>query len=153
MQTLSGGGAASLGKIMIVEDELLIADAIASTLENAGYGVCGIARTVSEALTLARLHRPNLAIIDLRLEDGELGTSIAPQLEGTRSMGILFACGDTAGILLNTPDGEACLSKPYSREDLLRSLVIVDEVFKTGKTSRPFPAGFQILAKQNSSMT
>ncbi len=138
---------------MVVEDELLIADMVASTLEKAGYNVCGIARTISEAVTLVKLYSPNLAVIDLRLEDGELGTGIAPQLEGTRTMGILYSSGDTARVLLSTSDGEACLSKPYSAEDLLKSLEIVDEVFKTGKTSRPFPAGFQILAKQNSSMT
>jgi DNA-binding response OmpR family regulator len=136
---------------MIVEDELLIADMIAATLDRAGYGVCGIARTVGEAVTLVKLHRPNLAVIDLRLEDGELGTGIAPQLEGTRTMGILYACGDTARVLQIAPDGEACLSKPYSPEDLLRSLEILDELFKTGTASDPFPAGFQLLAKQTPS--
>lgn len=132
---------------MVVEDELLIADLIATTLEKAGYNVCGIARNVSEAVTLANLHSPSLAIIDLRLEDGELGTNIAPQLAGTRTMGILYASGNTARVLLTTSDGEACLSKPYRAEDLLRSLVIVDEMFKTGKSSKPFPAGFQLLSK------
>ncbi len=58
---------------MVVEDELLIADMVASTLEKAGYNVCGIARTISEAVTLVKLYSPNLAVIDLRLEDGELG--------------------------------------------------------------------------------
>ncbi len=147
MRTLSGGGAESLGKIMIVEDELLIADVVASTLENAGYRVCGIARTVSEAVTLAKLQSPNLAVIDFTLEDGELGTDIAPQLEGTRTMGILYASGNIARVLLSTTDGEACLKRPYRSEDLVRSLEIVDELFRTGKASQPFPVRFQPLSQ------
>jgi DNA-binding response OmpR family regulator len=146
MQTLPSSEGTSLGNIMIVEDELLIGEMMASTLENAGYSICGIARTISEALRLAQIHSPNIAVIDLQLEDSELGTDIAPQLEGNRNMAILYASGNTAGILLTTADGEACLTKPYRPEDLLQSLVIVDELFKTGESSRPFPAGFKLLS-------
>jgi ActR/RegA family two-component response regulator len=132
-------------KVMIVEDDLLIADSIERALHKGGYAVCGIARTVGEAIALAKLHSPALAVIDLRLEHGELGTAICPQLADPRAMGILYASGNTARILLTAADGEACLEKPYSTEDLLRGLEIVTEIVATGEASGPFPPGFQRL--------
>ena len=43
--------------------------------------VCGIARTVAEAVELGLRHKPDLAVIDLRLADGELGTEVAALLD------------------------------------------------------------------------
>ena len=59
-------------KILIAEDNLMIADMAQDFLAGSGYEVCGIARTVGEAVTLARHHHPDLALIDLRLttDDG-----------------------------------------------------------------------------------
>jgi len=54
-------------KILIAEDNLMIADMAQDFLAGSGYEVCGIARTVGEAVTLARHHHPDLALIDLRL--------------------------------------------------------------------------------------
>lgn len=102
-------------------------------------------------MALAQLHSPDLAVIDLKLEENELGADIAPQLGG-RTMGILYGSGNTARILPTTPDGQVCLSKPYLTEDLIRSLEIVDELFKTGKATKPFPAAFKLLGKENSSL-
>ena len=42
--------------ILIVEDDLMIADMLEEILVDAGYTVCGIARTVTEAVALAVRH-------------------------------------------------------------------------------------------------
>ena len=59
-------------KVLIVEDDLMIADITEDFLVASGYEVCGIARTVDKAVALARLRPPDLAVIDLRLADGAL---------------------------------------------------------------------------------
>ena len=63
-------------KVLIAEDDLMIADMIEEVLLDAGYEVCGIARTVAEAVALGHRHRPDLAIIDMRLADNGIGTDI-----------------------------------------------------------------------------
>jgi CheY-like chemotaxis protein len=68
-------------KILIAEDDLMIADMTEDVLITNGYEVCGIARTVGEAVALAQHHKPDLAIIDMRLADGGLGTQIADELK------------------------------------------------------------------------
>jgi CheY-like chemotaxis protein len=130
-------------KVLIAEDDLIIADMIEETLIEHGYEVCGIARTVAEAVALGLRHRPDLAVIDLRLADGGLGTEVAAQLTALGRLGVLYATGNMAQIILT--DGDACLAKPYSRADLLRGLEIVADIVATGRASAPFPPGFQVL--------
>jgi CheY-like chemotaxis protein len=132
-------------KVLIAEDDLMIADLAEEILVDKGYEVCGIARTVAEALALAQHHKPDLAVLDLRLADGDLGTEIAAQLLPLGRLGVLYATGNISQVLLTTSDGDASLSKPYSSADLLRSLEIVAEIVATGTALPPFPKGFQIL--------
>jgi DNA-binding response OmpR family regulator len=61
-------------KILVVEDDLMIADMAEEILVDAGYEVCGIARTVDEGVSLARRHKPILrsSICGLRMGGSEL---------------------------------------------------------------------------------
>jgi CheY-like chemotaxis protein len=132
-------------KVLIAEDDLMIADLAEEVLVEGGYEVCGIARTVAEAVALAQHHKPDLAILDLRLADGGLGTEIAALLRPLGRLGVLYATGNASQVVLTTADGDACLSKPYRSIDLLRALEIVAEIVATGKAFPPFPKGFQVL--------
>jgi DNA-binding response OmpR family regulator len=108
-------------KILIVEDNYMIADMVEDTLLKNGYDICGIAKTVIEGLVLSRRHKPDLAVIDLRLADGELGTEMAAQLRPFGKLGILYASGNISHVTLTSADGHASLSKPYLSSDLLRA--------------------------------
>jgi CheY-like chemotaxis protein len=132
-------------KILIAEDNLMIADMAQDFLAGSGYEVCGIARTVGEAVTLARHHHPDLALIDLRLADGGLGTEIAAQLSPFVDLGILYATGNISQVRLTTDDGHACLIKPYSASDLIRGLELVSGIVANGTAMAPFPRGFHVL--------
>jgi DNA-binding response OmpR family regulator len=133
-------------KVLIAEDDLMIADMIEEILVEDGYEVCGIARTVAEGVELGQRHRPDLAVLDLRLADGGLGTEIAERLSGLDRLGVLYATGNAAQVHLTAVNGHGCLTKPYVADDLLRSLKIVSGMVATGTVSRPFPHGFQVLA-------
>ena len=132
-------------KVLIAENDLMIADMVEEMLVAGGYEVCGIARTIAEAIALGQRHEPDLAIIDLRLDDDELGTEIAAQLGTLGKLGVLYATGNMSHVMLTGADGHACLGKPYRAADLLRSLTIVTEIVATGTASPPFPRGFQVL--------
>src|ERR1700682_4914431 len=122
-------------KVLIVEDDLMLADFAEETLVEHGYEVSGIARSVSEAIALARHSVPDLVILDLRLADGGLGTEVAAQLRGLGRPGILYVTGNMSQVTLT--DGDACLAIPYRSVDLLRSLDIVAEIVATGKAPPP----------------
>jgi CheY-like chemotaxis protein len=135
-------------KVLIAEDELLIADVIEETLIENGYEVCGIARTVNEAVALGEMHRPDLAVLDVRLANGDRGPDIARRLKSKGKFGVLYATGDGAqNGALTLADGEASISKPYRPKDLVRALVIVQEIVTAGTATPPFPPCFRLLRK------
>lgn len=133
-------------KVLIAEDELMIADLLEEMLMTSGYEVCGIARTVDEGVALAELHRPDLAVLDVRLAHGGRGPEIARRLRGRVPLGILYATGDDARhSTLTLADGAASIAKPYRTEDIARALAIVQELATVGSTTKPLPLGFRLL--------
>jgi CheY-like chemotaxis protein len=132
-------------KVLIAEDDLMIADLLEEILIEQGYDVCGIARTVADAVELCRQHNPDLAVIDVHLADGGLGTEIAAQLGGDSRLGILYATGNASLLIKSAAGGHACLAKPYRDSDLARSLEIIAEIVATGNATPPFPRGFTLL--------
>jgi DNA-binding response OmpR family regulator len=134
-------------KVLIAEDDLMIADMSEDVLVEHGYEVCGIGRTIDQAVTLGRRHKPDLAIIDMQLADGGLGTEVAAQLADMERLGILYVTGNGSSRKLDNARGHGCLAKPYRFADLLRSLEIVVEMVVTGHASSPFPDGFGLLPR------
>jgi two-component sensor histidine kinase/ActR/RegA family two-component response regulator len=132
-------------KVMIAENDLLMADMLEEVLVDGGFAVCGIARTVEEGVELAARHKPDLALLDLRLAAGGLGTEIAARLDRRGGLGILYATGNAGQIRLTKADGDACLGKPYRPADVVRALEIVEELVRTGRAQPPFPSGFHLL--------
>jgi DNA-binding NarL/FixJ family response regulator len=73
-------------RILIVEDDFLVADAIDRALSDAGFDVAGVAASADEAIELAESQKPTLAVMDVRLA-GE-GDGIHAALEIFRKFGI-----------------------------------------------------------------
>lgn len=142
-ETVSYEGA-RMRKVLIVEDDLMIADMTDDVLVAHGYEVCGIARTLAQGVALGRYHEPELAIIDVRLADGDSGIQVARQLSAFNRLAILYVTGNASSIMAGAV-GHGCLLKPYRFADLLRSLEIVVELNDTGKATLPFPEGFRTL--------
>ena len=133
-------------KVLIVEDDLMIADMAEEVIEH-GYEVCGIARTVGEAIALGELHKPELALVDHRLADNGLGTEVAVKLKALGKIGILFASGNDPQVGMLESGGDACIVKPYRARDLIKALEIVKGIIATGVATPPFPRGFQVLTR------
>ena len=55
-------------KILVVEDERLVAEDIAECLRSRGFEVCGIAKEGQDAIAKAREHRPDLALMDIVIQ-------------------------------------------------------------------------------------
>src|SRR6478752_5279387 len=114
-------------KVMIAEDDLLLADMLEEALTDGGYEVCGIADTVEKAVELGERHKPDLAVLDIRLAKGGLGTDIPARLNRPASMGVLYASGHVGQMSLTRTDGDALIAKPYRSEDIIRGLKFVEQ--------------------------
>jgi CheY-like chemotaxis protein len=135
-------------QVLVVEDDVILADCLAEALLEDGHEVCGIASTVAEAVALARRHRPAVGIFDMQLRAGERGSDIADQLAEAGDLGdmaILYVTGEAERVLQEARIGHACLNKPYTLAALGTALEIVREIALQGSTSRRLPRGLQLL--------
>jgi CheY-like chemotaxis protein len=132
----------------LAEDDAMLADCLAETLQDDGHVVCGIAATVAEAVALARLHRPDIAILDMQMRRGERGSDIADQLAASDDlgqMGILYVTGGAERVQREARVGHACLGKPYNQTDLIAALDIVRDIARDGGSTRPLPRRLHLL--------
>jgi CheY-like chemotaxis protein len=104
-------------KVLIVEDNFLIAEDLWDVMREAGCGLCGTAPTSAAALALLRKELPDGVLLDVGLRD----TDASPVAQELVSRGVPFLLV-TAYERHQLPEalrGRPCLSKPYSRETLI----------------------------------
>jgi CheY-like chemotaxis protein len=113
---------AQTGRVLIVEDEALVALDLANMLRVLGYNSVETVSSVQEALSVLRKDaRPSLAIVDVNLA----GESSEPVVEKLRSLGtqtILASGYAHADSLPGAFSGLTCLSKPIILSDFTKEI-------------------------------
>lgn len=106
-------------RILIVEDEFFIAMELKAVLAKAGYEVIGPVSGVNDALDLLTRERPDAAILDMNVSDGQ----VAPVAAVLKTMGVPFVlatASDSAEITGSSVLREATdLGKPTDIRRLL----------------------------------
>jgi len=100
-------------RILIVEDETLIAFELESLLQDEGYEAVGIAPTSREALSLAGDLAPDLALVDIHLADGPTGVDVARALTQSGIVA-LFMTANAKRIPDDFAGAVGVISKPYT---------------------------------------
>ena len=67
-------------KVLIVEDEALIVIYLELLIEDLHHPVCATAASTAEATMHAAVHLPDIALMDIRLADGNSGIDVAREL-------------------------------------------------------------------------
>lgn len=110
-------------RVLIVDDEVLLADYVACVVEDDGHKVVGTAMTAEDAMRLLLEHRPDLAILDIRLKgeaDGvELATAIRASGLGVPYIFITGSGDPETKARAEAADPVAFLQKPFSDAKLL----------------------------------
>jgi CheY-like chemotaxis protein len=81
---------AAPARILVIEDEAIVALDLRAQLESRGHVVTGVAGSAAEAMDLARSTRPDLALTDIRLRDGDDGIQVAEALVRELGTAVLF---------------------------------------------------------------
>jgi two-component system, response regulator PdtaR len=103
-------------RVLIVEDEWLIAETLANHLIAQGYSVVGIAPDVATALDLVAIQTPDCAVLDVTLRD-EKSFPVADQLQ-RQDIPFVFVSGYMSCDLLLRFKGRPLLVKPVDPEAL-----------------------------------
>lgn len=112
------GHARSAGglRILLVEDEMMVALLVESMLGELGHDVVGPVARLDKALVMAERERLELAILDINI-DGRDVYPIAAAL-AVRGIPFIFATGYGQGGLRAPYRDRPTLQKPYRRDDL-----------------------------------
>jgi|TARA_R100001244_G_scaffold44182_1_gene39723 DNA-binding response OmpR family regulator len=110
-------------RVLIVEDEFLVAMEMESILENNGIAVSGCASNIAEAQNIVRERECNFALVDINLADGDSGLSLAGWL-AEQNIPSLHVSGNCPADRDATA-AVGCLQKPFSPRDLIGSLKAV----------------------------
>ncbi|MCF2444112.1 sigma-54 dependent transcriptional regulator [Dyadobacter sp. CY345] len=113
-------------KILIVEDEYIVAGDIRITLENAGYTVCSIAFSVDEALEIIANEKPCLIVLDIYLQGARTGIDLALLLNEMNLPFIYLSANSSTQVLqaAKATNPYGFLVKPFREKDLLVTLDI-----------------------------
>jgi CheY-like chemotaxis protein len=131
-----GGEQSSSLRILIVEDEQLVAMDAEMQLIALGYEVTGIAATGKEALRLAETTQPNLILMDIQLRGSRDGFATAAELQQRMDIPIVFVTAfgnEEAKRRAKAASPYEVLTKPYRPEDLRAVVSAAVEQHRTSK--------------------
>ena len=108
-------------KILICEDEVIIAADLAARLKGLGYLVCGQASTVEQAIELTEKHQPDLVLMDIVLQGDRDGIDAAKEIGDHLDVPVVFLSAYTEKhrldrAKLTSPFGY--ILKPFQDRDL-----------------------------------
>lgn len=131
-----------LKRLLIVEDEALVAFDNEHFLGDSGFEVVATVDNVAEAVSIIAETDLDLVLADISLSDNGNGLDVA-RAARERGIPVLFVSGSCP------PDARAlaigCLAKPYSQRDLRAAIHAVGETL-SGVAVRRTPPGLSLFA-------
>ena len=132
-------------RILIIEDEALVAMELRFVLEDLGHKVVGVASTSKSAQTLARENEVDLALVDIHLSDGPTGISLGRELGQDMGVTVLFMTANPGMVREGVAGAIGVLSKPTD-EQAVQTAVDFALRRRTGQPVQYAPPGLQLFA-------
>jgi CheY-like chemotaxis protein len=107
-------------RVLVIEDNALIALLLSELLAGMGHDVCATAATESEAVVAATRYRPDLMIVDAGLGRGS-GVSAVEEILRTGPLAHIFISGDAETVRVRKPDA-VVVRKPFRETELARAI-------------------------------
>jgi DNA-binding LytR/AlgR family response regulator len=117
-------------KVLIVEDEMLIAANIAMQLEAIGYEIVGIFPKGLEAINALKVNKPDLVLMDINLKGDMDGIETATIMQLDGPMPIIYLTANTDDSHFNRAKATnpyAFISKPFKKMDLKHAVELASE--------------------------
>lgn len=126
--------------ILIVDDEWLVAEALKESLTLHGYTICGITGVAEQAITMTASQKPDLVLMDIRLDGGRDGIDAAREIRKQSGTPIIFLSAFSDADTLQRARSirpEGYLIKPFRDEELHAT---VEMALHRNQASQPGPA-------------
>jgi two-component system cell cycle sensor histidine kinase/response regulator CckA len=112
-------------KILIIEDEIIVAHDLADMLSQWGYEVVGKVSTGEEAVEKAQAINPDMVLVDIKLEDKMDGIEAADRIRRNTGAAIVYLTARTESDLFEKAkktEPYGFLTKPVAPQELLRTV-------------------------------
>ncbi|MFO1159510.1 MAG: response regulator [Reyranellaceae bacterium] len=110
-------------RVLVIEDEPIIALDVAEIVRNSGHEVVGIAATEKTAVELAKRHAPHLVLADVQLRGVDSGIAAVSEIMNSMSIPVIFVTGYPERLLTGEKVEPAfIISKPFN-PDVLRTAI------------------------------
>jgi two-component system, response regulator PdtaR len=109
-----------LHRVLVVEDDALIAMLLSEMLGELGHDVCATVATEADAVAAARHHEPDLMIVDAGLARGS-GVGAVEQILRAGPLAYVFITGDVERVRACDP-GAIVVRKPFRQAELARAI-------------------------------
>ena len=106
-----------LRRILILDDEMLIAFELESIVRDLGFDVLGPVGDVEAALTMARREQIDAAVLDIHLNGNSTSYPVAEALE-SRRIPFMFVTGIDKGGMASLFPGAAVVQKPFAQQQI-----------------------------------
>lgn len=132
-------------RILIIEDEALVAMELRFVLEDLGHEVLGVAATAKAARDLVRENDVDLALVDIHLSDGPTGINLGRELGQDMGVSVLFMTANPGMVRDGVAGTIGVLSKPTDEHAVQRA---VDYAMRRrqGQPVEYAPPGLQLFA-------
>jgi DNA-binding response OmpR family regulator len=131
-------------KILIVEDDNLIAGSLKETLARNGFNEIGMADGEDQAMRLTAELQPDIAIVDIRLRSGD-GLKVADFARRSYATRVIFASGYIDEHLAALPGDSLFVRKPYDHGLIVEAVVALCRGRDRHEVA--LPAGIQSAAQ------
>lgn len=114
-------------RVLVVEDQIVIAKSIESMIVNHGMEVIGVCKSGEEALDIAEKQGPDVVIMDIKLEGKMDGIQAAARIHEMHRIPVIYLSDHTDAVTVRkakTTRPANFLSKPFTETDLLRAIDI-----------------------------
>jgi CheY-like chemotaxis protein len=110
-------------RVLIIEDESIIALHIKQIVEGLGHKAIGIVRTRAEAVAKAREEMPELVLADISLADGSSGIDAVKDILAEQSVPVIFITAFPERLLTGErPEPTYLITKPFEPETVIATI-------------------------------
>lgn len=128
-------------RVLIVEDEVLLAAELEYLVAASGAAPIGHAMTSGEAVDMATRLQPDLALVDVHLSDGPTGIEAAREMTDHCGAIVLFITANMKRLPADFAGACGVMSKPYSEHQVRTAIAFLAECMARGHARRQTPHG------------
>jgi len=133
--------------VLIVEDEVLLAEELGFLVREAGLHEVGRAMSSAEAVALACQFTPDLALVDVHLKDGPTGVDAARLIVEDCGAVVLFMTANVKRLPADYAGACGVIGKPYSERSVTSALSYLQVCLREGRAPGPPPLGLSLAPR------